>query len=160
MVKPNRHFNPWFSWAFQWLLSSLVTLFSFRIMCNSQKIPSKKKKHTTSTITHVITTLRSLLTAQSPDLGSKFIKLTLNSFPMPDLGTPGGASSKEPACQGRRCKRHGFDPWIWKIPWSKQWQLAPVFLCLEDSMDREQMDYSPWGCKESDTTEHIAQCQT
>ena len=25
---------------------------------------------------------------------------------------PGGASGKEPACQCRRCKRHGFHPWV------------------------------------------------
>ena len=30
---------------------------------------------------------------------------------------PSVASGKEPACQCRRCKRHGFDPWAWKIPW-------------------------------------------
>ena len=29
---------------------------------------------------------------------------------------PGGASGKEPACQCRRCKRHGFHPWVGKIP--------------------------------------------
>ncbi|KAB0372130.1 hypothetical protein FD755_015922 [Muntiacus reevesi] len=28
----------------------------------------------------------------------------------------GGASGKEPACQFRRYKRHGFDPWVRKIP--------------------------------------------
>ena len=32
-------------------------------------------------------------------------------------GLPSGASGKEPACQFRRCKRLGFNPWIWKIPW-------------------------------------------
>ena len=31
-------------------------------------------------------------------------------------GSPGGASGKEPACQCRRHKRHGFDPWVGKIP--------------------------------------------
>ena len=29
---------------------------------------------------------------------------------------PGGASGKELVCQCRRCKRHGFDPWVRKIP--------------------------------------------
>ena len=29
---------------------------------------------------------------------------------------PGGASGKEPTCQHRRCKRHGFNPWVGKIP--------------------------------------------
>ena len=28
----------------------------------------------------------------------------------------GSASGKEPACQFRRYKRHGFDPWVRKIP--------------------------------------------
>ena len=31
------------------------------------------------------------------------------------LGFPGGASGKEPACQCRGLKRHGFDPWVGKI---------------------------------------------
>ena len=32
---------------------------------------------------------------------------------------PGDASGKEPTCQCRRCKRHGFDPWVRKIPWRR-----------------------------------------
>ena len=32
------------------------------------------------------------------------------------MGFPGGASGKEPACQCRRCKRQGFEPWVRKIP--------------------------------------------
>ena len=31
-------------------------------------------------------------------------------------GLPGGARSKEPACQCRRCKRQRFDPWVGNIP--------------------------------------------
>ena len=31
------------------------------------------------------------------------------------MGFPGGVSSKEPACQCRRHKRHGFNPWVGKI---------------------------------------------
>ena len=31
-------------------------------------------------------------------------------------------------CQWRRCKRCGFDPWMGKIPSSRKWQSAPVFL--------------------------------
>ena len=44
------------------------------------------------------------------------------------LGFPGGASGKEPACQCRRCKKCGFDPWVWKIPWRKAQQPTPVLL--------------------------------
>ena len=32
------------------------------------------------------------------------------------LGLPSGTSGKERACQYRRHKRHGFDPWVRKIP--------------------------------------------
>ena len=24
-------------------------------------------------------------------------------------------------CQGRRCRRHSFDPWVGKIPWRRKW---------------------------------------
>ena len=44
------------------------------------------------------------------------------------LGFPSGISGKEPACQCRRHKRHGFDPWVGKVPWRKAWQPTPVFL--------------------------------
>ena len=47
------------------------------------------------------------------------------------LGFPGGASGKEPACQCRRHKRCGFDPWVGKIPWRRAWQPTPVFLSGE-----------------------------
>ena len=31
-------------------------------------------------------------------------------------GFPGGGSGKESACQCKRHKRLGFDPWVGKIP--------------------------------------------
>ena len=40
-------------------------------------------------------------------------------------GFPGGATGKERACQGRRCKRRGWDPWVGKIPWRRAWQPTP-----------------------------------
>jgi len=35
---------------------------------------------------------------------------------------------KETTCQNRRCKRHGIDPWVRKIPWRRAWQRTPVSL--------------------------------
>ena len=35
---------------------------------------------------------------------------------------------KESTYQCRRCKRHGFDPWVGKISGSRKWQSTPVFL--------------------------------
>ena len=52
------------------------------------------------------------------------------------MGFQGGASGKEPACQCRRHKRCGFNPWVGKIPWRRAWQPIPVLSRLENPMDR------------------------
>ena len=44
------------------------------------------------------------------------------------LQLPRWFSGKTSACQGSRCKRHKFDPWVRKIPQSRKWQFTPVFL--------------------------------
>ena len=51
-----------------------------------------------------------------------------------------GTSGKEPACQCRRCKRRGFDPWIGKIPRGRAWP-------GESRGQRSLAGYSPWGCR-------------
>ena len=73
---------------------------------------------------------------------------------------PGGASGKESACQCRRHKRHGFNPWVRKIPWRRVWQPTPVFLPGESHRQRSLASYSPWGCKESDTIERLTHTHT
>ena len=50
-------------------------------------------------------------------------------------------------------KRPGFDPWVGKIPWRRAWKPTPVFLPGESPGQKSLEGYSPWGCKESDTTE-------
>ena len=65
----------------------------------------------------------------------------------------GGTSSKESASQCRRYRRYGFHPWFRKLPWRRAWQPTPVFLPGESHGQRSLMGYSPWGCKELDTTE-------
>ena len=49
--------------------------------------------------------------------------------------------------------RPGFDPWVGKIPWRRKWQPTPVFLPGESHGRRSLVGYSPWGRKESDTTD-------
>ena len=66
----------------------------------------------------------------------------------------GSHSGKESACQSRRRKRCKFNPWVGKIPWSKKWHPTLVFLPRKFHGLRSLMDYSPWGCKKSDMTEH------
>ena len=40
---------------------------------------------------------------------------------------------------------HRFNPWVWKIPWSKKWHPPPVFLPGKFHGQRSLADYSPWG---------------
>ena len=46
--------------------------------------------------------------------------------------------------------------WVGKIPWSRKWQHAPVFLSRKSHGQRRLASYSPWGPKESDTTEQLS----
>ena len=57
--------------------------------------------------------------------------------------------AKASACRGRP----GFDPWVGKIPWRQKWQPTPVPGKFHGW--RNLVGYSPWGHKESDTTERI-----
>ena len=54
-----------------------------------------------------------------------------------------------------QCERPGFDSWIGKIPWRRQWQSTPVLLPGKSHGWRSLVGYSPWGHKESDTTEWL-----
>jgi len=62
-------------------------------------------------------------------------------------------SGKESACQCRRCRRLGIDPWVRKIPWRGKWQPIPVFLPRKSHGRRGLAGCSPWGHKELDVTE-------
>ena len=42
-----------------------------------------------------------------------------------------------------------------QIPWRRKWQPTPVFLPVEFHGQRCLDSYSPWGFKESDTTERL-----
>ena len=59
------------------------------------------------------------------------------------LGFPGDASGKESACQCRRHKRCGLDPWTVMIPWRRAWQPTPLFLPGESYGQRILTGYSP-----------------
>ena len=65
-------------------------------------------------------------------------------------GFPGGASSKEPACQ---CGRRRFHPLDGKIPWRRKWQPTPVFFPGESHGQRSLTGSIVYGVtKESDLT--------
>ena len=65
---------------------------------------------------------------------------------------PSDTRGKEPICQWRR-HRLKFDCWVRTIPWRRAQQPTPVFLPGESHGQRSLVGYSPWGCKQSDTTE-------
>ena len=54
-----------------------------------------------------------------------------------------------------QCRRPVFDPWVGKIPWRREWLPTPVFLPGESHRQKRLAGYSPWNCKESDTTEQL-----
>ena len=49
----------------------------------------------------------------------------------------------------------GFDPWVRKIPWRRKRQPTPVFMPGKSHGPRSLVGYTPWGRKESDTTERL-----
>ena len=66
------------------------------------------------------------------------------------LGLPPWLRGKKSACNA---EDPGLIPWVRKIPWRRAWQPTPVFLPGESHGQRSLVGYSPWGRKESDTTE-------
>ena len=79
--------------------------------------------------------------------------LSTRNYQSATQGFPGVSSDKEPACQCRRHRRCGFDPWFRKMSWRREEQPTPVFLPGESHGRRSLASCSPWGHKESDTTE-------
>ena len=49
--------------------------------------------------------------------------------------------------------KHGFDPWVGKIPWRRKWQPTSVLLPGKSHGQRSLVGYSPEGQKQSDMTE-------
>ena len=50
----------------------------------------------------------------------------------------------------------GFDPWIGKMPWRREWSPSPVFLPGESHRQWSLAGYSAWVCEESDTTDQLS----
>ena len=71
------------------------------------------------------------------------------NFPTINNGLPWRLSGKESACQ---CSRHGFNPWVRKMPWRRKWQPTPVFWKFHGQ--KSLKSYSARGWKELDMTDH------
>ena len=68
------------------------------------------------------------------------------------LDFPGGSDGKASCLQ---CGRPGFSPWVGKILWRRKWQPTLVLFPGKSHGQRSVVGYSPWGRKESDTTERL-----
>ena len=86
-----------------------------------------------------------------------------NTRPAHNLGSvqfnsvfPGGSDGRASCLQ---CGSPRFDPWVGKISWRRKRHPTPVLLPGKFHGWRSHLvSYSPWGLKESDTTERL-QCQ-
>ena len=61
------------------------------------------------------------------------------------MGFPGGGSSWNLPAMQEMLKRCRLDPQVGKIPQSRKWQPAPVFLPGKFHGQRSLMGYRPWG---------------
>ena len=73
------------------------------------------------------------------------------------LGFPGSAV-KESACQCRRHKRRGYNPWVGKILWRRKWQPTLVFLPRKFHGQKSLVGHNPQGHKVLDKTQHACAC--
>ena len=123
-------------WVFQicWHIEcSTLTASSFRMWNSSTGIPSPKKSYRCN---------RGIALATSPQPHSVFFhrQLTIHYTPIIlVLVKPHFC-----VCFSRRM-----------MCWRRKWQPTPVFLPGKSHGQRSLVGYSPWGCKELDTTERL-----
>ena len=75
--------------------------------------------------------------------GNTYLYIPVYGIIKDKMGFPGGTSGKEPNCQCRRHKRHGFNPWVGKTPCRRAWQHTLVFLPRESHGQRSLVGYNP-----------------
>ena len=66
-------------------------------------------------------------------------------------GFPSGSAGKEPACQCRRHKRFGFDPWVGKIPLEEGMATHSSILAWRIPLDRGAWKATVCGVAKSQT---------
>ena len=69
-------------------------------------------------------------------------------------GFPGGSSGKDSARQLLEMQETWVRSLDWEDLWRRKWETNPFFLPGKSHGQRSLTGYSPWGSKESDTTEH------
>ena len=69
-------------------------------------------------------------------------------------GTDGGSVVKSPSAHAEDIEDADLIPGLGRFPWRRKWQPTPVFLPENSHRQRSLEGYSPWTCKQSNTTEH------
>ena len=70
--------------------------------------------------------------------------------------TQQGEDQKEAKVKEDKNRTAGFNPWVGKTPWRREWHPTPVLVPGESHGQRRLAGYSPWGHKESDTIERLS----
>ena len=71
------------------------------------------------------------------------------------IGFPGGTSGKEPAANAGDVRDADSVPGSGRSPAGRH-DNPLQYSCLENPRQMSLAGYSPWGCKESDTTERLS----
>ena len=72
------------------------------------------------------------------------------------MGFPIGARGKEPAYQCRRLKRHGFDPWVRKIPLEESRATHSSILACRTPRTEEPSELQSMGVAKSQTLKRLS----
>ena len=97
-----------------------------------------------------------LYKAEFPETGKPLYPSHLISSPCDPLTAMQQRKNTRGWCGWTRLRNIGepeFNPWIRKIPWSRKWELTPVFLPGKSCGQKRLAGDNPWGHKESNTTE-------
>ena len=121
------------------LIKNLLAVQETRVQSLGWEDPPEKQKVTQSSIL----AWRIPCTIQS--MGSQRVG---RNFSVLCLGFPCGSAGKRICLQWGR---PGFNPWVGKSPWRREWLLIPVFWPGEF-----HGLYSPWGHKQLDITEQLS----
>ena len=76
----------------------------------------------------------------------------MSKWACPTVCVPGGAGGKE-CLPMQEMYKTKVQPLSWEDPRRRAWQSTPGFLPGESQGQRSLVGCSPWGLKESDTTE-------